>query len=207
MADNFWDKLMGTDEGAASYMATYGEGPGSDTRHLIGSFINDGESLLDVGCGPGWNYDHFKEYGPKLKRYLGLDYSERFIRVADKRQPDAHWAVADCRDLPIQDRTFDVVLLQDCLEHTNGYKKPIEEAMRVATSRVLITFWKASFMDGEDSADQINDDGDEGYGSTYNRVKFEEYLDSLGVEWHTATTEPGANRWHRIYALELNDES
>lgn len=205
MSDNYWDKLMGSDEGAASYMATYGEGPGSEARHLIGSFINNGESVLDVGCGPGWNYDHFLEHGPRVKRYVGMDYSARFIRVADQRQPNVEWVVGDCRDLPFKPNTFDVIILQDCLEHTNGYEKPIEEALRVALDRVIITFWKGSFQDNEDSQDQINDDGDDGYGATYNREKFEKYLDNLGYGWLTEETPPGSNRWHRLYVIDKEE--
>jgi SAM-dependent methyltransferase len=119
---NFWDNLMGTDEHAANYMATYGEGPGFETRHTVGSFINDGESVLDVGCGPGWNYDHFQKYGPKVF-YAGEDYSERFVRVANFRNPDVY-QVGDCRQLNHRDESVDVVILQDCLEHTNGYAYP-----------------------------------------------------------------------------------
>lgn len=215
---NYWDKIMDTDEGAAQYMLTYGEGPGTETRHIIGSFINDGDSVLDVGCGPGWNLDHFLEHGPRVSRYKGLDYSERFVRVANKRHPEEHpeiplnkkddfgyFAFGDCRLLPAMDGLYDVVILQDCLEHTNGYEKPIHEALRVAKKRVIITFWKASFQDGNDSLDQINDDGDDGYGATYNRANFENFLDSLGLTWLDTETSPKANRWHRYYIIDKEE--
>ena len=203
--ENYWDKLMGDDEGAAQYMMTYGEGPGCDTRHLIGKFINDGETVLDVGCGPGWNYEHFKEYGPKVRIYKGVDYSPRFIRVAKERQPKVRWDVQDCRQLGEIALSWDVVLLQDCLEHTNGYERPLKEALRVAKKRVLVTFWKASFQDDNNSVDQINDDGDDGYGATYNRRKWESHLDRTGYFWVTEETGPEANRWHRIYVIDKEE--
>src|SRR3990167_4282738 len=140
MSENFWDKLSATDEGAAVYMSTYGEGPGCPTRFALGEFINDGESVLDVGCGPGWNYDHFKEHGPEVD-YKGLDYSERFVRVANQRNP-GKYEVGDVRKVNELDESWDVVILQDVLEHTNGYKKPIKEALRVARKRVIISFWR-----------------------------------------------------------------
>lgn len=202
MNGNYWDKLMGTDEGAAQYMMTYGEGPGTETRHIIGSFINDGETVLDVGSGPGWNYDHFQQFGPDVLIYKGIDYSERFIRVAKQRHPEVRWAVGDCRQIGEIAVSWDVVLLQDCLEHTNGYEKPVREALRVAKKRVIITFWKASFQDGNNSQDQINDDGDDGYGATYNRENFEKFLDSLGYPWLETETSPQANRWHKYYVID-----
>lgn len=198
---NYWDEIMGTDEGAGSYMETYGEGPGCTTREIVASFINDGETVLDVGCGPGWNYDHFKECGPKVE-YKGKDYSERFVRAANKRNPGVY-EKGDLRDFGEPDKSWDVVIMQDALEHTNGYEKPIEEAIRVARKRIIITFWKASFMDGNESVDQINDDGNDGYGSTYNRERFEKYLTDTGYVWHETETPAGANRWHKYYVIEL----
>src|SRR4051812_5075669 len=85
MNGNYWDDLMGSDEGAANYMASYGEGPGCATRLLLGKFVENGESVLDVGVGPGWNLDHFLEYGPEIARYRGTDYSPRFIKVCNQR--------------------------------------------------------------------------------------------------------------------------
>ena len=204
---NYWDRHMETDEGAAQYMLTYGEGPGSDTRHLIGSFINDGESVLDVGCGPGWNYDHFKKYGPNISAYLGLDYSERFVRVANQRVAEEGlvppFDIADCRDLPAPNDSWDVVLLQDVLEHTNGYEKPVKEALRVARKRVIITFWKPFRKPGEDH--QINDDGDDGYGANYEQGPWEQFLDDTDYFWIDFETDPGANRWHRFYVIDKEE--
>lgn len=189
MPDNYWDKLMGDDDHAAEYMATYGEGPGFEIRHVVGSFINDGESVLDVGCGPGWNMDHFAQFGPALSVYKGVDYSQRFVRVANQRldaKLDENFTtiqmlpfeLQDSRNLREDDGSYDVVVLQDCLEHTNGYKQPLDEALRVARKRIIITFWHLTEND-----DHINEDGDDGWGAWYSKPKWEEYLDQLGVNW------------------------
>lgn len=206
---NYWDKLMATDEGAASYMETYGEGVGSDTRFLIAQFINDGESVLDVGCGPGWNFDHFMVHGPAISNYKGLDYSKRFVRVANKRvmakagTKNGPFHLGDARKLKEEDGSWDVVILQDVLEHTNGYERPVEEALRVAGKRVIITFWKAWRKKGD--GHQINDDGDDGYGSNYVKESWEEFLDSTGFFWADTETPEGANRHHYIYVIDKEE--
>lgn len=197
---NYWDNLMGSDEAASVYMYTYGEGPGTETRHIIGGFINPGESVLDVGCGPGWNYDHFKEHGPDVD-YKGLDLSPRFVRVAKKRQPKADFQIGDVRDLHESDESWDVVVLQDVLEHTNGYEKPVSEALRVARKRVIISFWR---MD-EVRPNKINDDtaeGDDGYGAEYNQKDWEKYLNSLDYPWMDTETSEKANRPHLFYIID-----
>lgn len=202
---NFWDDLMGDDDHAASYMETYGEGVGSDTRITIGSLINEGESLLDVGCGPGWNYDHFKLHGPQLYAYRGLDYSERMVRVANQRirsNQGPRIRLGDARSLKEPDKSWDVVLLQDCLEHTNGYEKPVSEALRVARKRVIITFWHLEDTDNE----HINDDGNDGWGAWYDKQRWEAFLDSLNLHWLMTESAPDANRHHLFYVIDLKEQ-
>ena len=202
---NYWDKLMESDEGAAVYMDSYGEGPGCETRKTISKFIKSGESVLDVGCGPGWNLDHFLEYGPLIDDYLGLDYSERFVRVANKRAMEKYdtednlfFEVGDVRDIQQPDGHWDVVLLQDVLEHTNGYEKPVKEALRVARKRVIVTFWRMH----PGMVTKTNDDGDDGYGSEYNREEWETFLNDLPYHWTVIESSPEANRWHLFYIID-----
>lgn len=200
---NFWDDLMGDDAHAAEYMLTYGEGPGAETRHTLGSFVNNEETVLDVGCGPGWNFEHFIEHGPHLRNYKGIDYSERFVRVAnerikrtdhptllpefDKLVREGHMTIfelGDARNIQEPDESWDVVILQDCLEHTNGYEKPITEALRIARKRVIITFWHmVENQEGEHLNDDPEDNAKDGWGYWYARPRWETFLDTLPYAW------------------------
>lgn len=196
---NYWDKLMEDDEHAASYMMTYGEGPGSETRLTVGSFIKEGEGVLDVGCGPGWNLDHFQQYGPEIGAYRGLDYSERFVRIANARHGNTNkrFRLGDARTLKEPSGSWDVVILQDCLEHTNGYEKPVTEALRVARRRVIVSFWHLADSD----TPHINDDGDDGWGAWYDKREWEAFLNSLGLQWEYKQSSPEANRPHDFYVI------
>jgi len=194
---NYWDSLMGSVEAASVYMESYGEGVGSETRNIISEFINDGESVLDVGCGPGWNYAHFKKFGPPVT-YKGTDYSDYMVQGAKQKFPEANFELGDCRDIKEPDSSWDVVLLQDVLEHTNGYEKPVKEALRVAKKRVIISFWHLQDTDNE----HINDDGDDGYGAWYDKAAWESYLNSLGIFWVETETSPEANRQHLFYIID-----
>ena len=195
---NYCDNLMGDDEGAANYMETYGEGKNTPLRLKIASYINKRDWVLDVCCGPGWNFDTFMESGPAVY-YRGIDYSERFVRVANQRTGMKIFKLGDVRTIDKPDESFDVVILQDVLEHTNGYEKPILEALRVARKRIIITFWHLTEND-----DHINDDGDDGWGAWYSRPKWEEFLDSLGYKWITEQI-PRKGAFHDIYIIDKEE--
>lgn len=196
---NFWDTLIGDVENASMYMQSYGEGVGSDTRKTLAQFINDDESVLDVGCGPGWNYEHFKEFGPDVD-YKGTDYSELMVAGAKMKYPKANFELGDCRDIRESDESWDVVLLQDCLEHTNGYEIPVKEALRVARKRVIVTFWHL-IEDGE----HINDDGNDGWGAWYEKGKWENFLDKQEYSWVHLVSKPTDNRQHDFYVIDKEE--
>lgn len=200
---NFWDNLMTNDESAAHYMETYGEGIGSRVRTEILAFINDRESVLDVGCGPGWNMETFRDV---IRRYKGVDYSERFVRVANQRRKETAvpgiyalpFELQDCRDLREPDKSWDVVVLQDCLEHTDGFEKPALEALRVSRRRVIVTFWHLT----DDDNPHINDDGDDGYGAWYDKREWEKFLDSLDLHWLGDKFTFPESRLRHIYIID-----
>jgi ubiquinone/menaquinone biosynthesis C-methylase UbiE len=199
---NFWDDLSGDDDHAADYMRSYGEGPGFETRHTLGAFINPGETVLDVGCGPGWNLDHFQEYGPPLGAYKGIDYSERFVRVANQRNPEMY-ELGDVRDIKEPNESWDVVICQDCLEHTNGYEGPVKELIRVAKKRVIVTFWHLTDEDNP----HINDDGNDGWGAWYDKREFEKFLNTFPYVWHHTEVQPkDKNHPWQFYIIEKQED-
>lgn len=192
----YWEDFF-TDEAAAEYMLTYGEGPGTPLRHKLGSYLKSEEKVLDVGCGPGWNFDHFLQHGPSVY-YRGIDYSKRFIKVASERvKPMNIFKVGDARKLEEPNGSFDVVILQDCLEHIDGYEKPVHEALRVARRRVIVTFWH---LKDEDDP-HINVDGGDTYGAWYDKREWEKYLNSLGLDWFHEDI-PRKGQKHDIYIID-----
>jgi len=190
---NYWDEHMGTDEGAANYMLSYGEGPGFILRLEIGRLLEPEEKVLDVGCGPGWNFDHFLEFGPSVY-YRGIDYSPRFVRVASRRvAPLNIFKLGDVREIDEPDDSFDVVLLQDVLEHTNGYEEPVREALRVARKKVIVTFWHLT--EDDDHINDVPEENDlDGWGAWYSQPKWEKFLDGLKYPWSHKTIDTGHKR-------------
>lgn len=199
----FWNEEF-DDHG--SYMESYGEGIGSATRKTIFKYVNQEESLLDAGCGPGWNLPHGREVEGWVGKYKGTDFASKFIDACREKygeSVDHSWEVQDARAMTEPDESWDVVLLQDIVEHTNGYEKPILEALRVAQHKVIVTFWRSLSESDEDDVKQSKPEFDD-WGSSYSRPKLEKWLldlvsDGKITGWHSDACDE--NRHHDFYVL------
>lgn len=82
-------------------------------------FIRNGDTILDVGCGPGVALQHYATRR-KVKAF-GIDYSKNMVEFARQRSaeiaPDARidFRCASVDDLPFEDGNFDIVTSHRCL--------------------------------------------------------------------------------------------
>jgi len=63
----------------------------------------------------------------------GDDYREGYTNVDIREEVDPD-IVADIRDLPIEGNSVDTIVMQDVLEHFDGWEKVLKEAKRVLKS-------------------------------------------------------------------------
>ncbi len=94
-------------------------------------------SMIDVGCAVGNFCSIVEELNPKIS-YTGIDTSEGMIREARRRHPKAEFRLADCRDLPFEDESFDMVFCTGLLNHNPDYLNMIAEMLRVSRYFVVI---------------------------------------------------------------------
>lgn len=75
-----------------------------------------GADILDIATGPGIvvKYLHFKRPDFKI---LGIDLSSNMIEQAKKNNPQAEFAVMDCRAIEAIDRRFDAIICAFCLPY------------------------------------------------------------------------------------------
>mmetsp|Transcript_88083 Transcript_88083/g.235667 ORF Transcript_88083/g.235667 Transcript_88083/m.235667 type:complete len:267 (+) Transcript_88083:30-830(+) len=103
--------------------------------------LRAGESLLDVGCGPGFFLeDAAKAVGPS-GRLAGVDPSDAMVEAAKSRlggNSDVQVAGAD--NLPFEDGTFDAIVFCQVLCYIPDVVGALVEARRVLkpTGRILI---------------------------------------------------------------------
>lgn len=79
--------------------------------------------VLEIGCGSGQLAAYLTE-DLQLSSYTGVDFSPKAIEVATQMAPAATFVVADALDPATYDRTADLIICTEVLEH-------IEQDMRV----------------------------------------------------------------------------
>jgi len=94
-------------------------------------------NILELGCGSG---GVSKELGKAIKHhfFVGVDVSSSILRVAKKVNKNLLLVKADCEETPIKDKSFELVLLIDVLEHLKCPWKLIAESVRISKRWVII---------------------------------------------------------------------
>jgi ubiquinone/menaquinone biosynthesis C-methylase UbiE len=90
-----------------------------------------GKKLLEIGCSTGYYSEVLKIQGIDLQ-YYGCDYSEYFIRFAQKTFPGINFQIQDACSLTYPDGSFDIAVSGCCLLHIMNFEKAIAETARVA---------------------------------------------------------------------------
>jgi ubiquinone/menaquinone biosynthesis C-methylase UbiE len=100
-------ETLSTYESVADRYATI-HGDRDRVADIVESFLAvlDGQRVLDVGCGPGWESATFAAAGLDA---VGLDLTRSFLADACDRAPTAAFLRADMRSLPLADDAFDGV--------------------------------------------------------------------------------------------------
>ena len=72
----------------------------------MAEFTQDGDRVLDSGCASGRLFGVLKD---RNVDYLGVDFSERLISIAQKTYPETKFQVANILNLPVPENYFDKV--------------------------------------------------------------------------------------------------
>jgi SAM-dependent methyltransferase len=91
---------------------------GSDcAKILVNEYVRPrlGARILDIGCGPGVILGYLPP-----SQYLGFDLNPRYIEMAKRRYPNAHFACERVSQFSLaKEQSFDVVLALGIVHHLN----------------------------------------------------------------------------------------
>ncbi len=105
-------------------------------RHLQ---PQDGDHILDIGCGVGLFVSEFAARGAQV---TGLDIERQNIAIEVPQNPFVRRRVsfvcADAVSLPFRDGTFGKITMVECLEHIKEDGKALSEIRRVLSPKGIV---------------------------------------------------------------------
>lgn len=110
--------------------------------------LRAGESVLDVGVGPGLLAREMADSVGETGHVAGIDPSRDMLAMSEKRCQDLQWTdfqEADARELPYPDESFDAVVSTQVYEYVPDMESALSEAARVLRKggriQILDTAW------------------------------------------------------------------
>lgn len=91
------------------------------------------KSAFDVGCGDGFATYYFDK---KIKDVQGGDIAEYMLKL--NPLPKSKLKVIDAENLPLKNRSFDLVYTWEVLHHVPDPQKAVKEMARVSKKYVII---------------------------------------------------------------------
>lgn len=101
-----------------------------DAEVVAAAGIEDGQAVLDAGCGFGGTLASLSAKRPSLK-LTGLNIDPRQLKVARVQTPGATFVEGDACAMPFPDGAFDRVLAVECIFHFPSRLRFLKEAARV----------------------------------------------------------------------------
>ncbi|MFH1478602.1 MAG: class I SAM-dependent methyltransferase [Candidatus Omnitrophota bacterium] len=206
-----WGKNKNEKYSKVLYKRAKGELPEMEsskaTAKIISGWINEGDSILDVGCGVGHYLKSIKNRITCNFFYTGIDNSSLYIRLA-KKVFSGLKRVAFYRgniyQLPFKNKSFEIVMSNNVLLHLPSIEKPLRELCRVSRRHVLIRtlIGERSFRIKEvrGMGDEFKKDGSPKSFNYYN-IYSKAYID------HMLSRLPGIRKWEIIADNDFDPKS
>ena len=94
--------------------------------------LTEREKVLEVGCGNGYYLNLLNKLGFNLT-LVGIDNDELALKDARKfiRNGEVKLILADANKLPLEENSFDKVIISEVIEHVESEQKVLSEIYRV----------------------------------------------------------------------------
>ncbi|MCS6800733.1 MAG: class I SAM-dependent methyltransferase [Chloroflexota bacterium] len=118
---------------------------------LIAEALPQGGSVLDVGCGEGFVAAYLTARLEQLW-LVGLDASAAALRYANDQTQLRRFLQGDAAALPVADRSVDLVIALEVLEHLPSPEWALCELRRVSRGPVIVSTPNQPFFAGANLA-------------------------------------------------------
>jgi SAM-dependent methyltransferase len=153
---------------------------------LLRKNLLPGQSLVDVGCGPGFYVPYYRD-GVGFPNVHLVDQSSQMLAHCRRLYPglqEENLHQGSIYSLPFPDGRFDVVVNCDVLMHIPNYRKALSELYRICNPHGGRLFLRVNLTDGPTYGDlprEENPDPGYVYWIAYGREEFRKSLADLGL--------------------------
>jgi ubiquinone/menaquinone biosynthesis C-methylase UbiE len=95
-------------------------------------------NVLDMGTGSGIFAEAFSKKGMKV---TGIDPNSEMLQTAKEYVPNGIFISGTVEEIPLKDKSFDVVFLGHVLHESDDIIKALKESKRVAKQNICILEW------------------------------------------------------------------
>lgn len=93
-----------------------------------------GKRVLMLGCGTGEESEILRNFGAEPKDLVGIDTSEKSIEIAKETYPDIEFMIADMRNIPFEDNSFDFIYSSLAVHYSPNIEDVYKEVYRLLKS-------------------------------------------------------------------------
>lgn len=98
------------------------------------------QTILDVGCGEGFILHYLRQTLRKPGMdYYGFDRSYEAIVMAQEMNKNTHLLCANAMTSPFREKSFDLIICTETLEHTDQPKLILENLIRLSKKYCLLS--------------------------------------------------------------------
>lgn len=109
----------------------YGNSPYLDESILSITNFEEGDVILDIGCGQGRFLEKVRSQNKNISCF-GIDLSNEMIRIAsEKSSENCHFNVGECDSLPYEKSSFSKIFCMNSFHHFPDPEKALSEISRV----------------------------------------------------------------------------
>jgi len=119
-------------------------GKNHPSRTFAASLVEKGESVLDVGCGAGVNYEVLNSLA-LADNYVGIDSSAPSIEAAKELYSKGNFRVCNAYNITdfFNSKKFDVVIVRSVLEHLPNFEEVMAQAIDISNRLTIVIFFLA----------------------------------------------------------------
>ncbi len=127
--------------------------------NIVSKFINDGDSVLDYGCGIG-DFVRYLDRNKNISNYLGVDINSNFINMAKKDYPDNNFQlIKDVNEIKGKWDSVCVIGVFTWFITKDDFINTINKLYDICNKQVLITclfddlvsdnekYWKSNYRE------------------------------------------------------------